>query len=181
MDNELNVLKDYPYSKRYYLTHPWKFFKDMWINFKNGWYRATKGYGYTDLWNIDDWLITILPAMLRELADKHCAYPGVEPFETPEKWEAWLRDMADRIEYLQEDYEEKENEYAELFHIVMEQKRKVEVAGECITTTYTLNDDDFEELRANYFRREHEIAEAKHEAAKKVGLELFTYLHYLWD
>lgn len=178
---DLNVLKDFPYRPRYYITHPWKWFRECWINLKNAWYRMTRGYCYTDLWNIDDWFLAIFPKMLRELAEKHCAYPGVEPFETPEKWEIWLKEMADKIEYLQKDSDEKENEYAGLFHIVMEERRKFESAGESITVTYTLNDNDFEELRTNYYRREREIAEAKHEAAKKIGTELFTYLYYLWD
>jgi len=31
----LNVLKDYPYSKKYYLLHPWKFFKHTYCNIKD--------------------------------------------------------------------------------------------------------------------------------------------------
>ena len=181
MANDLNVLIDYPYPKRYYLTHPWKFFKDFWINFKNGWYRATKGYGYTDLWNIDNWLLTVLPAMLRELAERHNAYPGQPPFETSEKWEAWLIDMAERLEYLQEDDDEKENEYAKAFYSEMDLRRRVTDNGNMLTITYTSNDEEFEQLRQNYFRRCREIVEKKRKLAKEVGEELFGYLHCLWD
>ena len=113
----LNVLNDWSYSKRYYLTHPWKWVKELFCNLKNAYRRAKYGWAYSDCWNMDSWLLEILPQMLRHMADEGCAYPGYEPFETPEKWEDWLHSMADVLESLQEDNWYSQNEYAKDFHI----------------------------------------------------------------
>ncbi len=177
----LNVLKDFPYSTRYYITHPWKWFKDCWINLKNAWYRAIKGYCYTDLWNINDWLLEVLPNMLQELADKHCAYPGQPPFKTPEDWEDWLRKIADQLIKLREDEEEHENQYARVYYAALAERRAANCNNTSLAVTNTLNDEELLRLRDKYFIRRDEIIAEKQALAIETGKELFEYLNYLWD
>lgn len=173
----MNVFKDFPYGKKYYWTHPWKFFKECWINLKNSWMRATKGYCYADLWNMDDWFVEIFPRMLRHLAKAHTAYPGQPPFETSEKWEQWLTEMAENLEYAASDPEE-ENEYAEQFADAIDNCQQVRTENGGIT--YKLSDED-KELRDNYFNRHKELVSLRQEILKYTMLELGQYLHYLWD
>ena len=177
----LNVLKDYPYRKSYYLTHPWKWFKEIWLNLRAGWHRATKGYCYTDLWNMDDWFLTIFPKMLRELADKHCAYPGVKPFDTSEKWERWLKEMAENLEYCASDPDE-ENEYDKPFFEMCEERRYSSASSdEMITISYTYDDEESKELRDKYFARNKELSDARRKLLEETMAELGLYLRNLWD
>jgi hypothetical protein len=64
------------------------------------WYhqRATRGWADCDTWNIDGYITRILPPMLTHLADHGCSYPSCPPFETPQKWSEYLRDLATRID-----------------------------------------------------------------------------------
>lgn len=174
---DLNVFNDFPYSKRYYLTHPWMFFRECWINLKNAWMRATKGYCYTDLWNTDDWFLTVFPKMLRHLAAEHSAYPGSPPFDTSEKWERWLIEMAENLEYAISDPDE-ENEYSDEFMTMMDHCR--EVRKETGTITYEL-DDAGKELRDKYFNRHKELTDLRQEVLEDTMTELGQHLRCLWD
>ena len=112
----LNVLKDFPFSRKYYICHPWRFFHDLFINIKNFWYRGTKGFAPIDVWNFDDWFCTVVPDTLRYMAKYHAAYPGTELFDTSEKWEKWLYEMADNISNIQCDtWYEINNEYSKAY------------------------------------------------------------------
>ena len=51
----MNVLKYFPYRWRHYLTHPWDFFEDCWLNIKAAYQRITRGFSYRDLFSIDSW------------------------------------------------------------------------------------------------------------------------------
>lgn len=173
----LNVFDDFPYSKRYYLTHPWMFFRECWINLTNAWMRATKGYCYTDLWNTDDWFLTVFPKMLRHLAAEHKAYPGSPPFDTSEKWERWLIEMAENLEYAASDPDE-ENEYSDEFTAMMDHCR--EVRKETGTITYEL-DDAGKELRDKYFNRHKELTDLRQEVLEDSMSEISQHLHCIWD
>lgn len=107
MSRSLNVLTNFPYTTRYYLKKPWLFFRDCGHNIRDAVLRMTRGYGKSDVWIMSDWMLAVLPPMLRELKnDPVGSYPGIEPFETPEKWDAWLSKTADRLELLQDDWAE---------------------------------------------------------------------------
>lgn len=177
MKSKLNVLNDYPYSKHYYITHPWKFFAHMWDNWRAAWHRITKGYCASDIWDFDHYLTTLLPAMLRELADNSIGYPGVEPFETPEKWKDWLLGMADKLELLQEDWAETRNEYEELYFHALDLHRKADPS----TATYdTYNDEDIEKLRKKWLARINELNYEQQAFTIKTFEELGRYLRLLW-
>ena len=153
MNSYLNTLRQFPYNPRYYIKKPWKFFQQCGRNIKRAWQRVTRGYCDSDVWNMDSWLLAILPPMLRQLRDDEVgAYPGVEPFETPEKWERWLGMMADRIELLQDDW------------------------GEEVELNYT-NDEE----RQKCIARMKELSEYQQATTIEVFTELGRHLYQLWS
>ena len=93
----------FSYRKTYYLTHPWKWFKDLHIGIKNAWHRMRYGWAWVDLWNMDVYLDQLIPNMMRELSKRSMGYPGCDEFPTAESWEEWLRTFADLYEVLQID------------------------------------------------------------------------------
>ena len=100
-----------PYSKRYLITHPWHWFRRAWKNLRDAWRRSVYGWTYSDVWNWDTWFVHVVPDMLRHMANKGSAYPGREPFETPEKWHDWLQHMAFLIETSDEEWQNEHNEF----------------------------------------------------------------------
>jgi hypothetical protein len=52
-ENKLSVWK-FPYKKTYYLTHPWKWFYDLYWNFRNFWHRERYGFAYIDVWELNN-------------------------------------------------------------------------------------------------------------------------------
>ena len=87
-----------PYNKRYLITHPWQWVRCACRNIRDAWRRSVYGWTYGDVWDWDNWFTHVVPDMLRHMADKGSAYPGYEPFDTPEKWHKWLHWIADLIE-----------------------------------------------------------------------------------
>lgn len=59
--------------------------------------RASRGYADNDIWGFGDYLDEVLEKGLRQLAETSHGYPGYEPFDTPEKWETFLIEIADAI------------------------------------------------------------------------------------
>lgn len=59
--------------------------------------RGRRGWSDEDAWGIYYYLGDIIPQMLRHMAETTCSYPGVEPYETPEKWRVKLNELADKI------------------------------------------------------------------------------------
>lgn len=100
-----------PYNKKYLITHPWQWFRCAWRNIRDAWRRSVYGWAYGDVWDWDTWFMRVVPDMLRHMANKGSAYPGHEPFDTPEKWHDWLHHMADLIESADEQWQDDHNEY----------------------------------------------------------------------
>jgi hypothetical protein len=69
------------------------------------WYhqRATRGWADCDVWSMDSRMSKVMSEMLEYLADRTHAYPGTPPFETPEKWDAHLRDLSRRFKTWNDD------------------------------------------------------------------------------
>ena len=162
----MNVLTDFPYRFRYYLTHPWRFFRDLRLNLRNAWWRIKYGWAPCDVWNWDSWFLTVAPAMFKYLAENCSSYPGQAPFETPEKWREWLNGIATKLESCREENYEKENEYHEEYIKQFEH--------------YDVENKD-KELDKKYFARDREIFEDVEERVKEclnsIGDNFFT----LWD
>lgn len=163
----MNVLFNWLYRPRYYLTHPWKWFRELRINIHNAWRRISRGYCPSDVWEMSEWFLQVFPPMLRDLADKGYAYPGVPPFETPEAWNIWLHNTADVLESLQEENWEKKNEYEEDFHALFGNKN------------FTWADTD--NIKEKYYNRCKELNEERQSLIESVFKEISLYFDMLWD
>jgi len=103
--NQLNVST---YHK--YVNHPNKMKKQ----------RIECGFCDADWWNMDDYLIKLLPAMLRRLANKTIAYPGTEEFPTPESWTEYLESTAELFEHAELLTGDPTSEIGEAQHLIEE-------------------------------------------------------------
>ena len=176
----LNVFKDYRgYSRRWMITHPWLYFKHGYYNLKAAWQRATRGYASRDVWSMCDYFLEIFPAMLRDLAKNCNGYPGVVPFDTPEKWENWLREMADKLEWCREDKWEKDNEYEEEYMKQFDddswQNWQRDEHGNLV---YKHTQTEIDKL---YFARLKELSDKAHQQLQDTLSEISRYFFCLWD
>lgn len=84
--------------KRYYhrtvnRIKPWPHHRLRWFI-----QRGRRGWAENDTWSLDSYICTVLSGALIRLADRNFAYPGEEsPWDTPEKWDTYLRDLSHRI------------------------------------------------------------------------------------
>ena len=88
----------------------------LWItdrlrNCKWAYQRATRGYADCDVWNFDHWFCKTISAMLYQLSDTCCGYPGTEEFPTLESFQVWLKHIAHDIRFNTEEEQEKLNPY----------------------------------------------------------------------
>lgn len=178
----LNVFQ-WPYSIRYYLTHPWKWFSQLWRNIKAAYHRIRYGWCSWDVWDWDSWFCSTTSSMLRYMTDHGSAYPGSEPFDTPEKWHDWLYEMAHRIERLQyDDWMEDNNEYSKDYEKTFEDDfyKEEHPNGPFLTTTYdsSLNK---EEIRKKYYERCGEIHKTRQQVLEDFGKSFFKFFDCLWD
>ena len=163
----LNVFR-WAWQPRYYLIKPWKWIKELFSNIRAAWMRAIKGYCYMDVWNWDDWFCSVVPPMLRAMADKGMAYPGSEPFDTPEKWHDWLYEMAHKIERLQYDnWMEDNNEYSQDYEKSFEDS--------------LWDKGELPEIRKLYYKRCEEIHKTRQQVLEEFGKNFFKYFDCLWD
>ena len=175
----MNVFSSYfSCTKWHYMVHPFTWCRDAFYALRAAWHRATKGYCYTDSYNIDDWFLTIFPAMLRRLAQTHCGFPGHEPFDTPEKWTQWLKNMALNLEFVNSDPDDS-NEYAKDFYepLFFSREEHIDSNG-LVKVEYKYNN---KELRDKYWARSEELIKKRQEVLEETGKELFKYLRDLWD
>lgn len=128
-----NCLTYYPYSKRYYLLHPWSFIAATGCNIKTAWQRITRGWSDRDTWNLNDYLLEILPEMVDYLREHTLGYPN--NFEEPEQWDAFLKlEIINRLKNAREEQTILKNEYQEAFdaiptrmengHLILSDKEK---------------------------------------------------------
>ena len=167
----------YSYRKRFYLTHPWKFIKETWQNFRAAWMRATKGYCYRDVWNFCDWLPRVIAPMIRHLGEYGCGYPANEEFKTFEQWRNWLKSVADVLEATLEDEWDGQNEYEELW----EKASCALYPYSNITTTNDITKEDAETIRKMYWDRELELSEERIKLQKDALNEIIIRLPQIWD
>ena len=170
MKNYMNVWY-WGAAKRYYLTHPWKWIKELGYNIRNAYHRITKGYCVLDWIDFDMWFKHIAPEMLRDMAMHGHAYPGAEPFDTPEQWRSWLHRMADQIAYCQD--EDNGNEYAKPYldelmksphHNLFEEKTPAE-----------------KELFEKYYKRSLEVTDEHKKLFEDTMKEIIEHWDCLWD
>ncbi len=76
---------------RYRAWHPRPWRRVQWR-----WQRSVRGWADCDVSSLDSYIAGLLSGALLKLARGH-GYPGREPWETPEKWEAYLKDLSARL------------------------------------------------------------------------------------
>lgn len=173
---------EWPMRKRYYIARPWKWVRQLWRNMVEAHQRITKGYCDSDVFNMDSWMLKIMPAMLREMAEKEFSYPGSAPFETPEKWGTWLTGMAERLERLQLPWSDTKNEFEKPYFegeaALRAASQKSE--GGLDVTWVTPTSEEVEELHQKWLARIKELNEEEKKETIDVFVELATYLRLLW-
>lgn len=77
------------------------------IDFKNKCSRFKRGYSYSDVWNMFDWFLEVMPPMLTKLRDEGIGVPQdlwLEGAENErEKWEVILTEMITLLALMNED------------------------------------------------------------------------------
>jgi hypothetical protein len=68
-----------------------------WKRIQWRWQRSRRGWAECDWWSLDSYITKVLAGALTAMADKGIGYPGVEPWDTYEKWGSYLRDLAARL------------------------------------------------------------------------------------
>lgn len=172
-----NVLNDFPCRKYYYFKRPWKFFQECWWNFKAAWERATKGYAWRDVAEMDEYLLHLIPAMLREIA-KADPYPGDDNFPTREAWQDAINALADVFESVQEEnWTEGQNEWEDEFNNMM-----VDYFGNHpnLTTTSQYTPEEAKEIKDLYWAREQELRNERNKLILDAYQTLAKYHGYLW-
>lgn len=183
-ENKLSVWT-FSFSKRYYITHPHKWFKDLYWNLRNFWHRGRYGYAYVDVWNFCDWYPRVGAEAIRYLKDHHSGYPGAKPWETPEEWEKYLEYLANRLERCADSQDilfgQDRNEYKQMLDEIMEHRRTITHNDDgTVTHSFELTPEE-EDIRKRYWEREKEIRDADMEYNKKTYEWLAEDLGHLWD
>ena len=168
-----------PYSKRYLLTHPWKWVRRAWHNIRDAWRRSVYGWTYGDVWNWDSWFMHTVPDMLRYMADHGSAYPGREPFTTPERWHDWLHETADLIETGREDWQEEHNEYYKDYMKHIMDKWEPMIPDE--NGFYHTPVRGKTPLEEKYFERSKELAKQGEDNVRRALADIGEKIYFLWD
>lgn len=178
MKKNPNSVFGFPYNKKYYLTHPHKWLKQLGRNLRAAWMRCTKGWCYYDVWDWDMWFMTTVPPMFRHLAKYGHGYPGFEPFETPEKWQNWLNEIADQIESCTEEAQANNNEYYEEYmkHIMDRWEPFKDENGVVHLPHHGLT-----ELDEKYFARAKELGAKADEDIKDALNQIGENFTRIWD
>lgn len=182
--NKLSVWT-WPYRKRYYLTHPWKWWHDTYWNFRNWWHRGKYGFAYVDVWEWSTWWPEVGAEALRYMAEHGCGYPGCEPWETPEKWKAHLMDLADKLDWCSESQDicapDEENEYKEEMDKIQKKCHREKIDENGMYHTWLELTDEDKEIRDKYFAREKEIWESYDEKRAEILESIGRNLPRYWN
>ena len=174
---KLNVFKSFLTPIIYHLEHPIIFARHFWKALKCSYERITKGYCSYDVWNLNDWLLSILPEMFDKLRTEGHGYPCYGEINTIEKWEEHLKYLAIHLRELQKNNWEKRNEYADIFYRIPKPIKKTK---EGIATFFGDAEYD-EEIKEKFIAREKELAAERMNLLKEIGLLIFENLDNYWD
>lgn len=176
----------FPYRKSYYLTHPRKWFHDLYWNIRNFWHRGRYGYAYVDVWNFCDWYPRVAAEALRYLAENGQAYPSVKPWSTPEEWHDYLIYLSKRLERCANSLNDigfgaDRNEYKSELDEIMRNRRVITHNNDgTVTHSFPLTPEE-EEIRKKYWEREKEIRNADEQYNIETYRWLAEDLSRLWD
>ena len=162
----MNIFKNYCYTKRYYIFHPWEFVSQTFRNIKFAWQRATKGYCDYDCWSIDHYLLDLLPELFDNFRRNLHGHPASF---TEEEWDNFL--LKEIIEPLRNAQEEQEVEINEF---------ETEVYNH-------FNDKSFtdmncpQELWDKYMKREKEIDDWRDKQMRRAFTSIIMNFWSFWD
>ena len=169
MKNEMSLFR-LGYGPLYYVKKPWKFFKEIYWNVRNFIHRGRFGFAYADVWCMDEYLLELIPLMLRYLGEHSCGYPGTPPYETPEKYKLFLFQLAEKFEHCQEDGEWR-NEYYEAYEKAIEAQIKENREAT----------EEEKEIQNKYFERSRSASKENDQAIIEAYKELAENHQILWD
>ena len=69
----------------------------LYLPFKWGWQRVTRGFADCDTWNLDMHLLNHMSDTIRYLADHSHGWPQSKEFPEFEDWQKYLREMANHF------------------------------------------------------------------------------------
>lgn len=167
-----------PYNKKYLLTHPWQWFKCAWRNVRDAWRRSVYGWTYGDVWDWYEWFLHTTPEMLRYMADHGSAYPGHEPFTTPEKWHDWLHEIADLLESGTEEWQDAHNEYYDEYINQFDEKWTSIVDENGMRHSVV---PESTELDKKYFARMQELSKQGEDNVRRALDSMGKNFYDLWD
>ena len=168
--NELNVFNN--------SWSPWKY-PSNWIRnarvffrqFKWAYQRITRGYSDPDIWDFDTYLANLMSGDIEHLANITISYPGQGEWDTPEKWDVYLRTIVKKLRYYNND--EMPNEYEGAWLKTWENKSLSEA----------LNDKtpEEEEITKKYLDVENKNEEYKYQQMME-ALDMIKHCYgHLWD
>lgn len=162
----------FPFRKKYYLTRPWTFFKELWVTLKNYWHRAFYGYAWVDLWNLDTYLCEMVSNALDQLADRSHGGPfGGEEWPEFEDWQNELHMLA----YLIRTYGNIEEKLVQIYNGWRENKMFDELAHLPQYEVYKELYTDYSNIENRYDR-----AQTIHDAIQKVILNRMAATFDSW-
>ena len=162
----MNILKNYPYAKRYYLTHPWKIVSQTFRNIKFAWQRITKGYCEYDYWDIDCYLLKLLPELFDDFRKNLHGYPCSF---TEEEWDNFLlKEVIEPLRNARDDQNVEINEFEEKVNDYFKDKPLTDM--NCP-----------QELWDNYMARENEITNWRDKQMRRGFVAIITEFWSFWD
>ena len=172
MKNELSVWT-FPYRKTYYLTHPWKWFYDLYWNIRNFIHRGKYGFAYIDAWNFGYWWPKVGAEALKYIAEHGSGYPGVEPWDTHEKWKAHLLRTYEQLNWCAKSFDDiDKNEYSEAMDEIYKRCHREKDNDDGTVSTWLEMTPEDKEIRDKYFEK---IKEDQEKADKR-RIEIFTQI-----
>ena len=168
------------YSKRYYLTHPWVWFKHVWCNLQAAYWRSRYGFAPQDIWEFGYWFLDIIPQMLKYLAENGCGYPGNDDFPTPESWKNHLLSIANLLENARDEVRDQKNEYyAEYMEHIEKNWEREWTTDENGNRVHRPVDND---IIKKYFKREQKLTEEQDVMAEEaIKMLAETPIKRIWD
>ena len=178
-----NPLSAWDYVEpQFYLRRPWRLITDTWRGLKNFWHRGRYGYSYTDSYNVGYWAPRVIAEALRAMSSNLHTYPGHSPWETPEKWEEHLRELANKFQrcadFLDGCSTDERNEYSKEY-IEMCAKTRFDYDKNGILTLVRTPEET--ELKEKYWARAQKLAEVDRQYARDVFAFFGENLGEYWD
>lgn len=153
---------------------PIDWIKDVFRNMKWSHQRIKNGFSHRDTWNLDYYLLALIPATLETLAEQAHGYP--EEYGSHEKWQAELRRVATLFREADLEFYTEEEPCPDVHKYIRREEKKLPDGSVSVHLTF----DHDEQWEAN---REFEAAQQKlrQEKANEAFAWLAEHLYSLWD